>query len=536
MELNLFIRYFGVIVVALFLYTRILNIKDLPKSKIAAAIIFALVVPLLLSSRILFSNIIVLVLVCLFLGVIFAKDERRFMLPVAVISVGISLGIDVFGYVILMLVDFIISIIGILVYFFQTGEIIPDEKIENLYFFTIVIPDAVFELLILMISITFIRLLAKVKRLKKGFIFLENKNAMRVGVILSILIVIIHSIIQMIGFLGRTFTPEELDKIIAFGQPYISILVLIFLVFAVVCLIGIHFWWKNHTARLYQQRLNERIIRDRQAEIKDLKESNEFLSAMIHRDNKLIPAMYNALSVYLESAHHDSSTEMKTKGLRILSELEEMMQERKGMLLKNQRESKSLPLTKIERIDTILSYMFSKATENNIEFDFILSGIVNEITESVISKQKLATLLSDLIENAIIATTFSTYKRILVTMGIVEDCLEIHIQDSGIPFEIATLANLGLKQATTHTDAGGSGIGYLTIFEILNESNASFSITEYALESYAFTKSIKVRFDGKSQFAINSFRASEIKAATEREDMLITERGCLTTKNESFCG
>jgi C4-dicarboxylate-specific signal transduction histidine kinase len=119
-----------------------------------------------------------------------------------------------------------------------------------------------------------------------------------------------------------------------------------------------------------------------------------------------------------------------------------------------------------------------------------LAGSVKCITESGVTKQKLETLLADLIENAIIATSYSTYKRIFVTMGIVDDCLEINIQDSGIPFEVEVLANLGLVKSTTHADTGGSGIGYMTIFEILRKYAASLTITEYIPENYAFTKSI----------------------------------------------
>ena len=100
-------------------------------------------------------------------------------------------------------------------------------------------------------------------------------------------------------------------------------------------------------------------------------------------------------------------------------------------------------------------------------------------------------------------------------MGIADNCLEVNIQDSGIPFEAETLTNLGVKKSTTHADTGGSGIGYMTVFEILKECGASLTITEYAPENYSFTKAVKIRFDGKLGYAINSYRANELASCNQ---------------------
>lgn len=234
--------------------------------------------------------------------------------------------------------------------------------------------------------------------------------------------------------------------------------------------------------------------------------------------------MYNAVSNFLSDSEHNMETKAEMKGMRILGELDEIMQERKEMILKIQRKHKSLPSTEVERIDGILNYMLQKASDNDIQFDFIMVGSIKNIIEYAITKQRLETLLADLIENAMIAVSFNkdnTYKKILLTIGIVDDCYEINVQDSGIPFEVDTLLNLGLKKTTTHTDRGGNGIGYITIFKILNESDASLMISEQVPKNYSFSKSIKVRFDGKSEFIIKSYRAEIIKPSTKREDMVI---------------
>jgi signal transduction histidine kinase len=331
---------------------------------------------------------------------------------------------------------------------------------------------------------------------------------MRIGMIISIFIITARLLLGAISFLARSFYTEELLEIVSSSYPYSVILILSIFIFISACLIGIYFWWRHHITLLYQQQQKERIINEQQAEIdekdkqiKSLSTSNNFLSKSVHRDNKLIPAMYNALSVYLKNeSDNENPAELKARGLQIFNELEEIMQERKDMIMKMQREHKALPTTGIERIDAIVNYMFAKATENNIEFDFVLAVSVKD-AENTIAKQKLETLLADLIENAIIATSFSENKKVLVVMGVVDNNLEITIQDSGIPFEIETLANLGTEKSTTHADTGGSGIGYLTIFEILKERCASITITEYAPENYAFTKSVKICFDGKCGYA-----------------------------------
>ena len=521
MEIGLFIRYFGITLISLYVYTRILNIKDLPKTKIAVAIIFSLMVGVLLSNRLFFSHGIILISVCIFVCTVLARSEKGFAISVAVIATGISFGLEVFSTLILMIIESAYHYIIMA----QTGEVLAPEEIVARSF--LVADPIIIALLFLIISICIIGLLSKIKRLKKGFIFWENKNVMRIGMIISMFIITARILLGAINFLTRNFYIEELIGIVLLSYPYSVILLLFIFIFISACLIGIYFWWQHHITLLYQQQQKERIIKELQTEnnekdkqIESLSKSNDFLSKVIHRDNKLIPAMYNAVNNFLINSEN---IETKTRGTIIGNELNEVMQERKDMVLKIQRDYKSLPLTGTERIDTILSYMLSKATEKDIEFDFVYAGCIKDIAENIITKQKLETLLADLIDNAIIATSYSTYRRIQTTIGIVDDCLEISVQDSGIPFEVETLTNLGLRKATTHADTGGSGIGYMTIFEILKESGASITITEHTPENYAFTKSIKIRFNGKSEHTINSYRASEVKLSTEREDITISE-------------
>jgi len=325
---------------------------------------------------------------------------------------------------------------------------------------------------------------------------------------ISSAVIILSSVFAGIAFLLKNYTEYEITDIFV-SNPIYPILMVTLLVAVTVCMFAVHFWWRHSTTAQYKQRIQERNNEELLAEIqlkdkriKELTASNEFLSKAIHRDNKLIPAMYNALSDFLSDSDDVVTARAGNKGTNLLAELSEIMQERKDMIIKIQKDYKSLPSTGIERVDNILNYMMQKASEKEIQFDFVLDGSVKEIAESVITKSALETLLADLIENAIIAVAQSDCKKVLVTMGIVNSCLEITVNDSGIPFDAEVLSNLGKIKSTTHADTGGSGIGYMTIFEILRECKASLVISEPAPMPFSFTKSVKVVFDGKGEFVV----------------------------------
>jgi len=484
MDYFLIIRFFGLLIVALYAYWRILGL-NVSRSKMAATIIFSVVMSIPLSFVPPLYELLFLVSVGIFVRIV-ARGKLSLLIPTVIIAVGISLGMDRLAVSISFLSIFIFETI----HFVTVGTTFIDIVAPNM----LDILSAILQSVVFVLTIVFVNFLFKIQRLKKGILFIENKEALRTGLIFSVLIMITMSAAGI--FSEQIYS----DAGIAFWTIYTLVVINI-------CTLGIYFWWRHHTTALYQQRIKERDMERHISQIKELSESNDLLSKAVHRDNKLIPAMYNAVHDFLSRTAH---VDTETKGLAIRSELEEIMQERKHMILQMQREHKSLPSTKIERIDHILSYMLLRAGECDIEFDFVLAGNMEDIAESVISKARLETLLADLIENAIIATSHRTYRRILVTMGVVDDCFEITIQDSGIPFETETLSNLGIKKHTTRAGVGGSGIGYITIFEILNERNASITIIEHAPETYAFSKSIKIRFDGKSEHVLNSFRANEL--------------------------
>lgn len=85
------------------------------------------------------------------------------------------------------------------------------------------------------------------------------------------------------------------------------------------------------------------------------------------------------------------------------------------------------------------------------------------------------------------------------------------------------MLKLGLEQVTTHKKDGGRGIGFMTTFKILKECKASIIIEEYKPKTTNYTKSVTIRFDGRNEYRINSYRADEIKKQSKGNRIIIKE-------------
>lgn len=231
--------------------------------------------------------------------------------------------------------------------------------------------------------------------------------------------------------------------------------------------------------------------------------------------------MYRAVSSFMMEAAFELSTELQEKGNLLLAGLNDLMLDRSDMMMQHQRECKTLPKTGIYLVDALLDYLLMKTESKQIELDVAVEEPLLPLVQNSISQGKLETLIADLVENAIIATSKCENRRILVTFGKVENCFQVSVSDSGVPFEIGMLRRLGLEKSTTHADEGGSGIGYMMIFEIAREVKASIIISEKAPGSPAYTKTAAIRFDGKLDYIIESFRAEDIRLFGNRPDMQV---------------
>jgi hypothetical protein len=188
----------------------------------------------------------------------------------------------------------------------------------------------------------------------------------------------------------------------------------------------------------------------------------------------------------------------------------------------------SIQVTPLEKtnnyaIDNLLEYMQSKAVESNIEFNLKLNDSINYMVQNLISQSKLETLLGDHINDAIIAVNSgeNMNKSILVMLGLMNNCYELAVYDTGVEFEIDTLLRLGLERVTTYAGSGGTGQGFMTTFETLEETKASLIIEEYKIPGKGFTKAVIIRFDNKREYKIISYRAKEIQKLDTEGKMVV---------------
>ena len=131
-------------------------------------------------------------------------------------------------------------------------------------------------------------------------------------------------------------------------------------------------------------------------------------------------------------------------------------------------------------------------------------------------------MVSDLLQNAIIANSYGNGKRILFTMGTLGNALSISIFDSGIPFDKEVLVDFGKEKHTTHADNNGSGIGLMTIYEIAQKYRATIAIEEYNAANSYYTKRIAVTFNKRGNYILNTSRdKNEIAFLRQRSDLII---------------
>ena len=168
-----------------------------------------------------------------------------------------------------------------------------------------------------------------------------------------------------------------------------------------------------------------------------------------------------------------------------------------------------LDKTEIPQIDDMLKYMQSECKKNKIDFELQAKGNIHYMTNNLITKEDLETLLADHIKNAIIAInhTDNVNRSILVRVGKIDGIYSLYIYDSGIEFEKETLENLGKKPSTTHANEGGTGMGFMNTFDTLRKCNASLTIEEIGVPSKDnYTKAIMIKFENNNQFKVISYR------------------------------
>ena len=343
----------------------------------------------------------------------------------------------------------------------------------------------------------------KIKRIRNGIAFLQDPEKVNnVGIIEMIfigIVLIIYSIIQ-----------DTIHTRYIFWGMVIE--------FICVCI-----WVNKKITTYYKQKLKEITIEELESEIKErdeeinkILEENKEIATINHKYSNRIKSLENFSHQIMSKPElvEKMETEFGEDFINFEKQINNVSEEYTKEIEDSIQHKNHLEKTGIFGIDNILEYMSNEAIKHNIKFNLKIHENIQYMIENIIDQSKLETLLGDHIKDAIIAINSSenTYKELLVEIGEIENCYQVCIYDTGIEFEISTLLNLGLKAITTHKLTGGSGIGFMTTFETLKATKASLIIEErHPIDDKDYTKAVRIKFDGKHEYRICSYRSKEIQ-------------------------
>lgn len=362
-------------------------------------------------------------------------------------------------------------------------------------------------MLIALIDIILMLFFLKMKRLKNGLVFLNNNvcnNYIDIIVInISMTIILAYCILEnYYGNLTMNLT--------------VSFVILTIIMFIMI---------QKTLILYYKQKLLEKTMADYEEEIKQKDEIIKELSEEKFKISKVNHEFYNrqkSLEKAVKDFINNTSTEMGNE-LTIINKINNLSKEYSNKMEKIKQVEK-LPLTDVEEIDEMFKYMQSECIKNNIDFRLKIEGNIISLINNIIEKDRLVTLIGDHLRDAIIAINSGTnkFKSIIAILGIKDKYYEFCVYDTGVEFEIETLLKLGLEPVTTHKNTGGTGIGFISTFETINKCKASLIIQEKNKENTNnYTKAVIIRFDGKKEYRIKSYRANEIKKQVKDNRIII---------------
>ena len=353
---------------------------------------------------------------------------------------------------------------------------------------------------ILFIFVILFSLLYNIKRLKNGVTFFKNNENN-----------------EYLGLLILNIGATVFFSIIIISNMKISVkrsLFIYIIIFSIIMFITI----QKSLQLYYKQKLQEREVEEIKEELKNKDKEIEELekeNLKLNKKNHSIAHKQKSLEYELEQMVLNNQT---VNGNHVKDKIENLSKE-----MQNETVNIELTKTSINEIDSMLKYMQSECMKNKIDFQLQVNGNIHHMVNKHIKKEDLEILIADMIKNAIIAINHSENinKSILVRLGLIDGAYSLYVYDSGIEFEIDTLINLGTKPSTTHADDGGTGMGLMNTFDTLKKYKASLVIEEYGKPvEDNFTKVIRIIFDNRNEYKIESYRKREIQEKNLNKEIL----------------
>ena len=373
----------------------------------------------------------------------------------------------------------------------------------------------IFTLLSCATTFIFLKLILRSKRFCNTVRYLIHNSIFNYIVILYILSILI-------------LTFEQVYNVKSIQVSFLSMILLIVLLFL------INLWWRNKQTEFYIEKMRLLEVKnlrstsaDYESYISKLENENKRLGAIIHKDNRIVNAMADSVCNYLSTTTNNSVTdleELHAKGISLSNEIDSIKTYRQELLGNGLLSISTIPLTKHSGIDAIISFMTKEARSYGIALKFHFDADFFTVKDTEISELDLVHLLSDLIENAIIATKNADEKCIELSFLLLKGTPAISISDSGVPFEIETFMKLGITEASTHTSEGGTGIGLIDIWSFKKKYHASLVIEELNTDTSIYSKRLSIQFDNKCNYLIITDRFKEIISHQTRSDLILTKQ------------
>ena len=388
------------------------------------------------------------------------------------ISVGICFFLLTISYLITLPITFAFSFI--------------DNVTLSLYIMTVIIG-----IIQLVLSIV----VFKIKRFKNGLMLTKNDNHFSLLIVISAITISVSSL----------FYTEFFDSYYMF---------IIFFVVSAIGAVALLLWnavlADRYKSEIYKRNvaIYEKTLAEYESRNKNIADDNSKLSAVIHRDNKFISVMELAVADVL-----NGKCDKKSAG-ELLKTLEELSSQRKELIRDCESNKDTLPKTGDIAIDSTLIYVRSVAKNFGVDASFDIDDGFIDTLQNLIDMTHFNTLLCDICENAIHAAETAPDGKIFLSMKIDNDFPAVTIKDNGAPFDEKVLSSIGRIRITTRKNKGGSGIGLVYIFEILQKYGASFCLDE--IPDGSFAKSITLRFDSRARLEVNTNRPNVAKAFKNR--------------------
>ena len=416
------------------------------------------------------SYAVSIMMIIILISIVFSKGNLENNILTTIISLGINYCTE------------LLAIIGCFV-------LCKMLNIENDYAKLIII--TIFHILVLLN-------IFKIKKIKYGIPFLKRKlnDEYTDILIMNVSIIILFSV----SFINKA------------NLVTARVILLEIIIYAILMFITI----KKSLQLYYKQKLLVQELEETKEELeKKTKEVKDLEAENMHFSQRSHTLIHKQKSLEYKIEQMMTKTEIsKEEAAEVKDKLDKMKEE-----IYKEKESIELDKTGIVDIDDMLKYMQSECNKNKIEFILKLNGRIQQITNNLIDKDDLETLLADHIRNAIIAVEHSENinRGIMVKLGKIDGEYGLSIYDSGIEFKIETLKNLGKIPSTTHAEEGGTGMGFMNTFETLEKYKASLKIEEIGKPSKDnYTKVISIKFDNKSEYNIKSYRQEEIRKESEQ--------------------